>query len=100
MNATQTSCPGCGRVRFCGRFRLRQQSVVLNYRFVSKRAAEKVPKEDADLRQCTHCGLIFNSTFHVNVVPYNERYENRQCEPEITALLRANQLCAYLRQID
>jgi len=79
MNALQTSCPGCGRVRFSGRFRLLHQPVVLNYRFVSKRAAQKVQKGDINLRQCSNCGLIFNSTFEVNAVPYDERYENRQC---------------------
>jgi hypothetical protein len=47
-------------------------------------------EEEFSAAECflSWCGLIFNSTFHVNAIPYDERYENRQCEPEITALLR------------
>lgn len=73
------SCPGCGGERFSGEFFLKRQPVVLNYRFVDAASAQRVPRRDLFLRQCRRCGLIFNSKFSADVVPYDGNYENRQC---------------------
>jgi len=60
-------------------FRLPDQPVVLNYRFHSADDASRVPRRDIALVQCANCGLVFNAEFDANAVPYDERYENRQC---------------------
>jgi SAM-dependent methyltransferase len=60
-------------------FRLPNQPVVLNYRFRSADEASRVPRRDIALVQCANCGLVFNSEFDPNAIPYDERYENRQC---------------------
>jgi len=53
--------------------------VVLNYRYATAAAAQAVPRRDVTLMQCRDCGLIFNATFDPGLIPYDERYENRQC---------------------
>lgn len=60
-------------------YRLPNQPAVLNYRFRSADEARQVPRRDIALAQCAHCGLVFNSEFDPNAIPYDERYENRQC---------------------
>ena len=78
MSAT-THCPGCGGAELGATFRLPTQPVVLNYRFTSAEEARRVPRRDVTLAQCAACGLVFNSSFDPSVIPYDERYENRQC---------------------
>jgi SAM-dependent methyltransferase len=72
-------CPGCGNFSLTDPFRLRRQPVVLNYRFRDAESASRVPRRDVTLAQCRRCGLVFNSTFDLAVIPYDEHYENRQC---------------------
>ncbi|MBI2928363.1 MAG: methyltransferase domain-containing protein [Verrucomicrobia bacterium] len=78
MSAT-THCPGCGGAELGATVRLPNQPVVLNYRFTSVEEARRVPRRDVTLVQCAACGLVFNSSFDPSVIPYDERYENRQC---------------------
>jgi SAM-dependent methyltransferase len=72
-------CPGCGCRRLTTPFRLPRQPVVLNYRFRDAVAASRAPRRDVTLRQCRNCGLVFNATFDIHAIPYDENYENRQC---------------------
>lgn len=71
-------CPGCGSRELHGRLALPPQPVVLNYRFPTPAAARSVPRRPVVLGQCRACGLVFNRTFDPDVIPYDERYENRQ----------------------
>jgi SAM-dependent methyltransferase len=83
-------CPGCAGTELTDEFRLARQPVVLNYRFRDAAAASRVPREDVTLRQCRHCGLVFNATFDGALIPYDENYENRQHHsPTFTAHLEA-----------
>lgn len=75
-------CPGCAGTRLGSAFVLPRQPVVLNYRFPDARAASRVPRRDVSLVQCAGCGLVFNATFDPGVIPYDGRYENRQCFSE------------------
>lgn len=54
------------------------QPVVLNYRFSTPSAAQQVQRRDIDLVQCRSCGLIFNSSFEPDIIPYDQNYENGQ----------------------
>ncbi len=72
-------CPGCGGASLSAPFCLPLQPVVLNYRFRDAAAATRVPRRDVTLAQCRRCGLVFNTTFDPDVIPYDENYENRQC---------------------
>lgn len=72
-------CCGCGETRTASSFRLSSQPAVLNYRFHSAEEASGVPRRDLALVQCANCGLVFNAEFDPNAIPYDERYENRQC---------------------
>jgi len=83
-------CPGCGARCRGLPYVFRRQPVVLNYRFASTTEARRVPRRDVSLRQCRECGLVFNATFDPSVIPYDERYENRQCfSPAFTSHLEA-----------
>ena len=83
-------CPGCAGTELTDEFRLARQPVVLNYRFRDAAAASRVPREDVTLRQCRHCGLVFNATFDGALIPYDENYENRQHHsPTFTSHLEA-----------
>src|SRR6187549_1498851 len=73
-----SSCPGCGSARLGDRLFLAQQPVILNYRFATADAAKSVARRDLELRECTDCGLVFNSILDAEAIPYDERYENRQ----------------------
>lgn len=72
-------CPGCGGTKLGSAFVLPRQPVILNYRFPDVKSAKRVPRRDVSLVQCASCGLVFNATFDDSVIPYDERYENRQC---------------------
>ena len=74
----RADCPGCGARRFADGLVLRRQPAVLNYRFRSEVDARSVPRGDITLRQCRQCGLVFNDTFDEALIPYDQRYENRQ----------------------
>lgn len=75
----RTECPGCGGGSLSPVLRLPRQPAVLNYRFPTVAAARKVARRDVTLVSCDACGLVFNSTFDADAVPYDDRYENRQC---------------------
>ena len=75
----RATCPGCGCRRLSPAWRIPRQPVVLNYRFATPAAAQRVPRRDLLLTQCNSCGLIFNAVFEADVIPYDENYENRQC---------------------
>lgn len=75
----RTECPGCGGGSLSPVLRLPRQPAVLNYRFPTVAAAQKVARRDVTLVSCDACGLVFNSTFDADAVPYDDRYENRQC---------------------
>ncbi len=77
--APRNLCPGCGGGRLSASYRIARQPVVMNYRFATAAEARRVPRRDLRLRQCLACGLIFNAAFDVSLIPYDERYENRQC---------------------
>lgn len=78
----RTDCPGCGNRGLSAPFCLPRQPVVLNYRFKDAAAASRVRRRDVTLRQCRKCGLVFNATFDIGAIPYDENYENRQsCSP-------------------
>jgi SAM-dependent methyltransferase len=72
-------CPGCNSADFTGSYIVRQQPVILNYRFANRATAQGVPRRDITLLQCVRCGLIFNSAFESGIVPYDANYENTQC---------------------
>lgn len=72
-------CPGCGARSTAGTFNLPHQPVVLNYRFSSAAKAQAVPRRDLTLNQCAVCGLVYNASFDPRLIPYDARYENRQC---------------------
>lgn len=74
----RTNCPGCGNESLSMPFQLPRQPVILNYRFKDRAAAARVRRGDVTLRQCRQCGLVFNATFDLKAVPYDENYENRQ----------------------
>ena len=49
------------------------------------------------IQQCQECGLIFNATLEEEIIPYDDRYENRQSySPTFTSLMKgiAEQLVA------
>ncbi len=75
----RTACSGCGSTLLTERYWVPRQPVVLNYRFGSLDASRTVHRRDLELRQCSHCGLVFNAIFDPTVIPYDENYENRQC---------------------
>lgn len=75
---SRSDCPGCGNRALSAAFCLPRQPVVLNYRFKDADAAAKVGRRDVTLRQCRKCGLVFNATFDIAAIPYDENYENRQ----------------------
>lgn len=74
----RTQCPGCGAGALSEAFVLPRQPVVLNYRFKKADDAARIRRRDVTLRQCRNCGLVFNATFDINAIPYDENYENRQ----------------------
>lgn len=75
---SRTDCPGCGNRTLSAPFCLSRQPVVLNYRFRTAEDAAGVPRRAVTLRQCRSCGLVFNATFDIAAIPYDENYENRQ----------------------
>jgi ubiquinone/menaquinone biosynthesis C-methylase UbiE len=75
---SRTDCPGCGNRTLSAPFCLPRQPVVLNYRFKDAEAAAKLRRRDVTQRQCRKCGLVFNATFDIAAIPYDENYENRQ----------------------
>lgn len=74
----RTDCPGCGNRALSAPFCLPRQPVVLNYRFKDAEAAAKLRRRDVTQTQCRKCGLVFNATFDIAAIPYDENYENRQ----------------------
>jgi hypothetical protein len=72
------SCPGCGHASLSPSLLWKAQPVILNYRFPTPERACDVPRRDMDIRQCCSCGLIFNATVDLSVIPYDELYENSQ----------------------
>ena len=74
----RAACPGCGSLALGDSFVLGQQPVILNYRFATAEAARAVARRDMLLRECNHCGLVFNAILDPAAIPYDERYENRQ----------------------
>jgi SAM-dependent methyltransferase len=74
----RSDCPGCGENELTAPLCLPRQPVVLNYRFKDAAAAARIRRRDMTLRQCRQCGLIFNATFDIDAIPYDENYENRQ----------------------
>ncbi len=86
----RTTCPGCGGSSLSPVLRLPRQPAVLNYRFATPAEARRVPRRDVTLVFCPTCGLVFNATFDAKAVPYDSRYENRQCySPAFNAHLTA-----------
>ncbi len=82
MSTDLQNCPGCAGTDFSARYVLTNQPAVLNYRFQTADEARRVPRGDVSLRECQGCGLIFNAAFDPALIPYDERYENRQnCSP-------------------
>jgi len=79
MSRAAKLCPGCAATRFSAPYRIARQPVILNYRFGTRAAALGLKRRDILLRQCAGCGLIFNATFDISLIPYDENYENRQC---------------------
>ena len=77
-DASKSICPGCGVSRLSDALEWKAQPVILNYRFPTPESARNVPRRDMEIRQCTNCGLIFNATVDLSVIPYDERYENSQ----------------------
>jgi hypothetical protein len=85
---TKTHCPGCYGADFGPPLIWKSQPVVLNYRFNSAEEAQSVPRRDMEIRQCMNCGLIFNTTLDESIIPYDDRYENRQSySPSFSALM-------------
>jgi SAM-dependent methyltransferase len=79
MNTLPSSvCTGCGHVQLSEPLILESQPIILNYRFPSPERACHVPRRDMEIRQCLSCGLIFNTTVDLSIIPYDERYENSQ----------------------
>lgn len=74
----RADCPGCGDCALSAPFCLPRQPVVLNYRFKDADAAARIRRRDVTLRQCRNCGMVFNATFDITAIPYDENYENRQ----------------------
>lgn len=72
------TCPGCGSTELGARLFLQQLPVILNYRFSTREAAQNVARRDLELRECNHCGLVFNAILDASAIPYDESYENRQ----------------------
>ena len=75
----RNDCPGCGHDRFSSPYHIARQPVVLNYRFATPAAAQRVIRKDIHLVQCLRCGLVFNNALDAEVIPYDSNYENRQC---------------------
>ncbi len=75
---SRPDCPGCGHRGLSAPFCLPRQPVVLNYRFRKADDAAHIRRRAVTLRQCRNCGLVFNATFDINAIPYDENYENRQ----------------------
>lgn len=73
-----TPCPGCGSLHLGERLFLQRLPVILNYRFTTKEAAQNVARRDLELRECNHCGLVFNAILDAAAIPYDSFYENRQ----------------------
>ncbi len=78
LQSPLTACPGCGSMPLGERLFLPQLPVILNYRFATKEAAQNVALRDLELRECNHCGLVFNAILDAASIPYDELYENRQ----------------------
>ena len=74
----QQACTGCGFTKLYSGFCLKQQPVVMNYRFRTAADSRRIARRDVELAQCKSCGLVFNKTFEADAVPYDENYENRQ----------------------
>ncbi len=74
----RSHCPGCCSTSLGDELLLESQPVILNYRFGNAKEAQSVPRRDLCLRECRQCGLIFNASTDKALVPYDERYENRQ----------------------
>ena len=74
-----TICHGCGHSKCSAEYRIARQPVVLNYRFPTAAAATRVRRKDLRLLQCQRCGLVFNAAFDPALIPYDSKYENRQC---------------------
>jgi SAM-dependent methyltransferase len=75
---TKLQCPGCFSKQLGHSFPIKNQPVILNYRFSHPEEATTVPRRDMCLRECLDCGLIFNAILDESAIPYDERYENRQ----------------------
>lgn len=75
---SRPDCPGCGHRGLSAPFCLPRQPVVLNYRFRQADDAARLRRRAVTLRQCRNCGLVFNATFDIHAIPYDENYENRQ----------------------
>jgi SAM-dependent methyltransferase len=71
-------CTGCGHSNLSEPLIWESQPVILNYRFPTPESARDACRRDMELRQCLNCGLIFNATVDLSVIPYDERYENSQ----------------------
>jgi ubiquinone/menaquinone biosynthesis C-methylase UbiE len=71
-------CSGCASLKLSEAVVIRDQPVILNYRFDSPKASAEVPLRTMELRQCWECGLVFNAAFEDGIVPYDKAYENRQ----------------------
>ncbi len=85
----KTHCPGCHGSDLGTSVIWASQPVILNYRFATAEEACGVARRDMDLRQCGQCGLIFNATLDEAIIPYDERYENRQsCSPTFSGMMK------------
>jgi hypothetical protein len=82
---TYIVCSGCASRKLSEAVLIRDQPVILNYRFDSPKASAEVPLRTMELRQCWECGLVFNAAFEDGVVPYDKAYENRQSHSEAFA---------------
>lgn len=86
--ARNTICPGCHKLTLPGDYTIQEQPIILNYRVATVEDALKIPRRDIRLEECGYCGLIFNAAFDAAVIPYDEKYENRQCfSPEFNSYL-------------
>jgi SAM-dependent methyltransferase len=72
------ACPGCFHSSPGDQFFLPQMPVVLNYRCSSSAEARNVARRDIRLRECRHCGLIYNEVLDRMAISYDEGYENSQ----------------------
>jgi len=74
----QLECPGCKNSYHGAPVKVTEQPVVMNYRFSRPEDASHILKRPVELVQCPHCLLIYNWSFDGNLVPYDEKYDNRQ----------------------